>query len=310
MENAALVLEGGAIRGIFSAGVLDFLMERKVQFPYVVSVSAGTCCAMSYLSGQLGRTRACMMPDPETRYYGLQQLRESGKLMDLRKIFFEYPYGRFPFDFSAYFASGTEHEIVVTDRADGLPRYLKESSDAYRLSLAAMASCSIPVLNAPVELDGRHDYDGGVGDSIPVGRALAKGYGKVVVVLTRRAGVYPRVGTKAQAAYRVFFRHYPQFRDALLSRPGPVSGPGDPSEPAGGPGPGLSDPPPGAGAAPPGEKPGAGRQLLPPRLHPDGGPLAGAPGIFEWEVETERTKLLGDAGEGASPAGGGSDEEQ
>ena len=107
MENAALVLEGGAIRGIFSAGVLDFLMERKVQFPYVVSVSAGTCCAMSYLSGQLGRTRACMMPDPETRYYGLQQLRESGKLMDLRKIFFEYPYGRFPFDFSAYFASGT-----------------------------------------------------------------------------------------------------------------------------------------------------------------------------------------------------------
>ena len=219
MENAALVLEGGAIRGIFSAGVLDFLMERKVQFPYVVSVSAGTCCAMSYLSGQLGRTRACMMPDPETRYYGLQQLRESGKLMDLRKIFFEYPYGRFPFDFSAYFASGTEHEIVVTDRADGLPRYLKESSDAYRLSLAAMASCSIPVLNAPVELDGRHDYDGGVGDSIPVGRALAKGYGKVVVVLTRRAGVYPKVGTKAQAAYRVFFRQYPQFRDALLSRP-------------------------------------------------------------------------------------------
>lgn len=80
---------------------------------------------------------------------------------------------------------------MVTDRADGLPRYLKESSDAYRLSLAAMASCSIPVLNAPVELDGRHDYDGGVGDSIPVGRALAKGYGKVVVVLTRRAGSIP-----------------------------------------------------------------------------------------------------------------------
>lgn len=219
MENAALVLEGGAIRGIFSAGVLDFLMEKKVQFPYVASVSAGTCCAMSYLSGQLGRTRACMMPDPETRYYGLQQLRESGKLMDLRKIFLEYPYGRFPFDFPAYFASGMEHEIVVTDRADGQPRYLKEPSDEYRLSMAAMASCSIPVLNAPVELDGRFYYDGGVGDSIPVGRALAKGYGKVVAVLTRRTGVYPRVGAKAQAAYRVFFRQHPQFRDALLSRP-------------------------------------------------------------------------------------------
>lgn len=219
MENAALVLEGGAIRGIFSAGVLDFLMEREVQFPYVASVSAGTCCAMGYLSGQIGRTRACMMPDPETRYYGLQQLRESGKLMDLRKMFLEYPYGRFPFDFSAYFASGMEHEIVVTDRADGLPRYLREQSDEMRLSLGAMASCSIPLLNAPVELDGRFYYDGGVGDSIPVGRALSKGYGKVVAVLTRRAGVYPRVGAKAQAAYRVFFRHDPQFRDAILSRP-------------------------------------------------------------------------------------------
>ena len=57
-----------------------------------------------------------------------------------------------------------------------------------RLSLGAMASCSIPSLNAPVELDGRFYYDGGVGDSIPVGRALSKGYGKVVAVLTRRAG--------------------------------------------------------------------------------------------------------------------------
>ena len=70
-----------------------------------------------------------------------------------------------------------------------------------------------------MELDGRFYYDGGVGDSIPVGRALSKGYGKVVAVLTRRAGVYPEVSAKAQAAYRVFFRHDPQFRDAILSRP-------------------------------------------------------------------------------------------
>ena len=219
MERAALVLEGGALRGIFSAGVLDFLMGQGVQFPYVVSVSAGTCCAMSYLSGQMGRTRACMMPDPETRYDGLQQFRESGQFMDLRKMFLEYPYGRFPFDFQAYFHAASEHEIVVTDREDGLPRYLTERSDERRLGLAAMASCSIPLLNRPVALDGRFYYDGGVGDSIPVGRALSKGYGKVVAVLTRRAGVYPKVGSKAQAAYRVFFRNDPQFREALLSRP-------------------------------------------------------------------------------------------
>lgn len=219
MEHAALILEGGALRGIFSAGVLDFLMEQEVRFPYVVSVSAGTCCAMGYVSGQRGRTRACMMPDPETKYFGLQQLRESGKLMDLRKMFLEYPYGRFPFHFDAYFSSGVENEIVVTDRETGEPCYLRETRDEHRLSLLAMASCSIPLLNDPVELDGRAYYDGGVGDSIPVGRALEKGYGKVVAVLTRRKGVFPKPLSQAGVAYRVFLRNYPAFLEAVTSRP-------------------------------------------------------------------------------------------
>lgn len=219
MEHAGLVLEGGSLRGIFTAGVLDFLMEQQVRFPYVVSVSAGTCCAMGYVSGQRGRTRACMMPDPETRYFGLQQFRESGKLMDLRKMFLEYPYGRFPFDFDAYFASGVENEIVVTDRENGEPCYLRETEDEQRLSMLAMASCSIPVLNSPVELDGRVYYDGGVGDSIPVGRVLEKGYGKVVAVLTRRKGIFPRPLSQAGAAYRVFLRDYPAFLNAVATRP-------------------------------------------------------------------------------------------
>ena len=219
MERAALVLEGGALRGIFSAGVLDFLLEQGVTFPYVVSVSAGTCCAMGYLSGQRGRTRACMMPDPETKYFGLQQLRESGKLMDLRKMFLEYTYGRFPFDFSAYFSAGVEHEIVVTDRATGQAEYLTEGGDQRRLCMAAMASCAIPVLNAPVEIDGRFYYDGGVGDSIPAGRAVAKGYGKVVAVLTRREGHFPTPMAPAHGAYRVIFRNYPEFLAAVAARP-------------------------------------------------------------------------------------------
>lgn len=219
MERAALILEGGALRGIFTAGVLDFFQEKGLTFPYVASVSAGTCCAMGYLSRQRGWTRACMMPDPETRYFGLQQLRESGKLMDLRKIFLEYPRDRFPFDFSAYFNNETEHEIVVTELATGEPAYLREKEDTLRLSLAAMASCSIPLLNTPVELDGHLYYDGGVGDSIPVGRAVSRGYGKIVAVLTRRAGVFPRSAPQAQSAYRVFFKDSPAFLEAVATRP-------------------------------------------------------------------------------------------
>lgn len=219
MEHAALILEGGAQRGVFTAGVLDFWMERGLEFPYIVSVSAGTCCALGYLSRQPGRTKACMLPSEDNCYYGIQQFRENRRIMDLRKVFFDYPYGKFPFNFDTYFRSPTEHEMVTTEQSSGQAAYFSVKSDPHRLSTIAMASCSMPVLNPPVEIDGSLHYDGGVSDSIPVGRAVAKGYSKVVAVLTRRAGVYPKSSPRTQAIYSVFFRQYPAFSAAMLSRP-------------------------------------------------------------------------------------------
>ena len=91
-NETALVLEGGGNRGVFTAGVLDYLMEQKVEFPYVVGVSAGACNAIDYVSGQVGRTRRCMIVEnKEYRYISLKNILDKKSLFDMDMIFDRYP---------------------------------------------------------------------------------------------------------------------------------------------------------------------------------------------------------------------------
>ena len=108
-NETALVLEGGGNRGVFTAGVLDYLMEQKVEFPYVVGVSAGACNAMDYVSGQVGRTRRCMIVEnKEYSYISLKNILDKKSLFDMDMIFDRYPNEIFPFDFDEYFKSDIE----------------------------------------------------------------------------------------------------------------------------------------------------------------------------------------------------------
>ena len=105
-NETALVLEGGGNRGVFTAGVLDYLMEQKVEFPYVVGVSAGACNAIDYVSGQVGRTRRCMIVEnKEYSYISLKNILDKKSLFDMDMIFDRYPNEIFPFDFDEYFKS-------------------------------------------------------------------------------------------------------------------------------------------------------------------------------------------------------------
>ncbi len=122
MERAALVLKGGPPGNFFSRRLGLFNGPGRT-----VSLCSQRFCR-DVLCNELsvradGQDPGLYDAGSGNRYYGLQQFRESGQFMDLRKMFLEYPYGRFPFDFQAYFHAATEHEIVVTDREDGLPRY-------------------------------------------------------------------------------------------------------------------------------------------------------------------------------------------
>lgn len=217
--KTGLILEGGAVRGIFTAGVLDRLMENGIYFPYVIGVSAGGGNAMSYVSRQKGRTcRMINVPRSES-YYGLKQFLGSKKLINLDKMAFEYPYKQFPFDFDTYFHSGIETEYVCTCMETGEAEYFAEENDCERLLTICKATCSVPMLCEPVEMDGRHYLDGSIADSIPIEHALDMGCDKLVIILTKPdSSVAPTDYSKFRKVIHAMYKDYPAFEDACLSR--------------------------------------------------------------------------------------------
>lgn len=212
-------MEGGAVRGIFTAGVLDRLMEDDIYFPYVVGVSAGGGNAMSYVSRQKGRTADMITVPEQDSYYGLKQFFRSGKVINLDKMSYEYPYNQFPFNFDTYFNSGIETEYVCTCCETGEAEYFGQFSDEMSLLTAAKATCSVPMLCEPVEIDGHHYLDGSIADSIPIEHALDCGCDKLVIVLTKPdTCTAPTDYRKFRTVIGSMYRQYPNFVEACMTR--------------------------------------------------------------------------------------------
>lgn len=217
--KTGLILEGGAVRGIFTAGVLDRMMEDEVLFPYVIGVSAGGGNAMSYVSRQKGRTcRMINVPRSES-YYGFRQFIASKRIINLDKMAFEYPYKQFPFDFDTYFNSGIVTEYACSCMETGEAEYFSEESDCERLLTICKATCSVPMLCEPVELDGKHYLDGSIADSIPIEHALEMGCDKLVIVLTKPdSNTAPTDYSKFRSVIHALYKQYPAFEEACLNR--------------------------------------------------------------------------------------------
>lgn len=220
MIQATMVLEGGATRGVFTSGVLDFLMEEKTELSHVVSVSAGACNGVDYVSKQIGRTRDCMIHKEKeyNYYYGFRKFVKEKSILDMDMVFDKYPNELFPFDYDTYFASGTECEIVTTNCRTGRAEYMTERKDRERLMKLCRASSSMPLISPMVEIDGELYLDGGLADSVPIERAIKIGNEKIVVILTRNPNYRKRPTTKAVAKlYRRAYRSYPNLvRTAIL----------------------------------------------------------------------------------------------
>ena len=174
---------------------------------------------MSYVSRQKGRTcRMINVPRNES-YYGLKQFLGSKKLINLDKMAYEYPYKQFPFDFDTYFNSGIETEYVCTCMETGEAEYFSEENDCERLLTICKASCSVPMLCEPVEMEGRHYLDGSIADSIPIERALDMGCDKLVIILTKPdSSVAPTDYAKFRTVIHAMYKDYPAFEEACLSR--------------------------------------------------------------------------------------------
>jgi predicted patatin/cPLA2 family phospholipase len=214
MVDRGLVLEGGGLRGQYTAGVLDAFLERGIVFPYIIGVSAGASIACSYVSGQKGRNVEIEERyRNDRRYLSLWNLFTKGSLFGMDFIYREVPLSLVPFDFAAFEASPSRFVTVCTDCGTGEAVYYGKEAD----HLAVLrASASLPFLSPMVEYDGRRLLDGAIADAIPLEKARAEGFAKNLVVLTRPSGY--RKTEEGGAAARVMYRRYPKLVEALGRR--------------------------------------------------------------------------------------------
>ena len=221
IKKATLVLEGGATRGIFTSGALDYLMGRALYFSDVIGVSAGSCNAVDYVSRQPGRTRDCMIPtDKEGKYYyGIRDFVKEKSLMNMDLIFDKYPKELLPFDFETYFNSEINCQIVTTNCLTGKAEYMTEDSDNDRLMKLCRASSSMPLLTPIVNIDNVPYLDGGLADSVPIRRAQQMENEKIVVILTKNQGYRKSVlSPTMQRVYKRAYKSYPNLIRTIFRR--------------------------------------------------------------------------------------------
>lgn len=219
MGKIGLVLEGGAMRGLFTAGVIDVFLQHGIRLDGVVGVSAGACFGCNYPSGQMGRAlRYNLTYCRDARYSGLRSLVRTGNLYGPDFCYREVPYELDPFDFAAFDQSGIPFWVVCTSVSSGKPVYhLCEKADRDMMEWVR-ASASMPVVSRPVEREGDALLDGGIVDPIPLGFAIEQGYDHNVVVLTQTRTYRKRRG-KGDALMRRLLRKQPVIAEAMRRRP-------------------------------------------------------------------------------------------
>lgn len=216
--TAGLVLEGGGMRGLYTAGVLDVLMEHGVEFDHAVGVSAGAAFGVNIKSRQIGRAirynkRFCTDP----RYASMRNLLRTGDLYSIDFAYREVPLRLDPFDTDALRANPMRFTVVCTDIESGEAIYHDiEHGDEEDLDWIR-ASASVPMLAKPVRLEGRQLLDGGIANSIPVDWMMAQGYDRNVVILTQPAG-YRKEPNRLMPLLRVALRRYPKLVELLGNR--------------------------------------------------------------------------------------------
>ena len=222
MEKATLVLEGGATRGVFTSGVLDYLMEKELYMSHVIGVSAGSCNGVDYVSRQIGRTKECMIyEDGDFDYYfGVRRFVKEKSVLNMDLIFDKFPNEIYPFDYDTYFRSDIEAEWVITNCETGQAEYLDDRCDKERLMRICRASSSMPLLSPIVKVDGKPYLDGGLADSIPLKRAIKYGNKKIVIISTKGYGYRKKLISKGQRRiYERVYRKYPNLVKTIMYRP-------------------------------------------------------------------------------------------
>ena len=213
-----LVLEGGAMRGLFSAGILDVMMEEGIEFDGAVGVSAGAAFGVNFKSRQIGRPiRYNKRFARDWRYCSLRSWIMTGDLFGADFAYHDVPNLYDPFDNEAYAANPMEFHLVCTDVMTGEAVYKQVRQGGDVCYDWVRASASMPMVSKPVHLDDKWLLDGGVADSIPLAYFERQGFERNVVILTQPEG-YQKKHNRLMPLLRVNLRHYPNMVKALDRR--------------------------------------------------------------------------------------------
>ena len=216
--KTGLILEGGAMRGIFSAGVMDVMMEHGIRFDGIIGVSAGAAFGVNYKSGQIGRAiRYNAKYCHDKRYCGIGSLLKTGNLFNTDFCYGEVPLKLDVFDFETYEKDPPPFYITCTDVESGKPVYHEYTGRNDHGFDWIRASASLPLVSQIVEIDGAKLLDGGISDSIPVAYFEGIGYAKNVVILTQPQG-YRKEKNRMLPLIRMKYRKYPNLVKVLENR--------------------------------------------------------------------------------------------
>ncbi|MEG0797281.1 MAG: patatin family protein [Acidaminococcaceae bacterium] len=217
LNKVALVLEGGGMRGMFSAGVFEAFLQQQLDFPYVVGVSAGACNVVSYLAHQPLRTRQIItnfVGDP--RYCSKRNWLRTGSLFGFDFILQDIPRHLLPFDYATFLANPCQLQVGATDCNTGEAVWFSKNAMGTDFT-PLRASASLPFLAPIVSFQGHELLDGGLAAPIPIAQALASGYKRFVVVLTRNAG-YRKTRNYPAWLLKLKYKQYPHLLRLLEHR--------------------------------------------------------------------------------------------
>ena len=218
--KGALCLEGGSLRGLFTAGVLDAFLDNDLYIEYVNGVSAGSMNGMNYVSKQRGRSKRINLKYlHDKRYISFRNMFTSRQIFNFDFLFGDISNKYDPFDWDAFNDKAQRYEAVDTDVITGESAYFDKDSCSDIIA-AVKASSSIPVMSKMIDVDGRKYLDGSISTSIAYNRAFELGYSKVVAVLTREEGYRKKPVNKVnESICKRYFKPLPKLVDKLMTVP-------------------------------------------------------------------------------------------
>lgn len=219
MGEIGIVIEGGAMRSIYAAGILDYFLDQKIEIPNVLAVSAGAYAGMNYVSGQKGRVLdAVIKPLKEYKYLGIGTFFKKGTFFDMEYLFNEVPKKKAPFDFEAFLNSAKHFLISTTDCITGKCIYHDQFQNQDEFWKICKTANSLPFIAKITPINGVPMLDGGVADAIPVKKALEEGWDKLIVILTRKEDYRKKYRPLYQFFVRRVYRKYPELVRVLEER--------------------------------------------------------------------------------------------